>query len=209
MVETAANMPRRFGFAPTVAEMFKTPQQRVEARAALFKKIDTDSSGFISFDKWLGYIYPHICEKAAALDSTTAQSKMERSKADFQAWVVAACRSRSSMEYKELYSFLLQCFTEADTDCDGRIGAEAFDALIDVAAKAPRKFGFAPEASATYKNAADKTAARKAQFEKMDEDKSGFISFEEWLTYSYTHICLKAKILDATLPGTPPPVAAP
>merc|ERR1719437_115011 len=71
------------------------------------------------------------------------------------------------MEYKELYSFLLRCFTEADTDCDGKISAEAFDALIDVAAKAPRKFGFAPPASETYKNAAEKTAARKVMFEKV------------------------------------------
>jgi len=35
----------------------------------------------------------------------------------------------------------------------------------------------------------------------------GFISFEEWLSYSYSHICEKAKTLDATLSGTPPPIA--
>jgi len=42
-------------------------------------------------------------------------------------------RSRTSMEYKELYSFLLQCFTEADADCDGKIAANAVDVLIDTA----------------------------------------------------------------------------
>merc|ERR1712157_64129 len=80
-----------------------------------FSQIDTDASGFISFDKWVTYIYPHICEKAATLDLNKAVSQMERSKEDFRVWVVAACRSRTSMEYKELYSFLLRCFTEADT----------------------------------------------------------------------------------------------
>ena len=63
---------------------------------------------------------------------------MERSKDTFRAFIVEACRSRTGMVYKELYSHLLQCFMEADTDCEGRIGAEAFDTLVDVAARAPK-----------------------------------------------------------------------
>ena len=64
MADVAANLPRTFGFAPIAAEMFRTTEERVKARKALFAKIDTDSSGFISFDEWLGHIYPHICEQA-------------------------------------------------------------------------------------------------------------------------------------------------
>merc|ERR550532_2777175 len=43
MVEAAANLPRRFGFAPTVSEMFNTPDERIKARRALFDRIDSDS----------------------------------------------------------------------------------------------------------------------------------------------------------------------
>ena len=154
----------------------------------------------------MAYIYPHICEKAATVDLEKAESKMERSKEDFRAFIVEACRSRASMEYKELYSHLLQCFTEADTDCDGRIGAEGLDTLVDVAARAPRKFGFAPPAEETFTSTDERVAARTAMFEKMDPDGLGFISFEEFLTYFYKHICEKAKTLDDSLSGSPPPI---
>merc|ERR1712048_1152863 len=140
MVETAANLPRRFGFAPTVAEMIATHEERVAARKLLFAKIDTDASGYISFDEWLNYIFPHICGKAASIDSSKAVSQMERSKDDFRKFILSACGNRASMEYKELYAFLLHCFTEADRDYDGKITADQFDSLIDVAAKAPRRF---------------------------------------------------------------------
>jgi len=207
MVEVAANMPRRFGFAPTVAELYQTPQEKTQARRQLFAQIDTDNQGYINFDHWLSFIYPHICEKVASLDGSQAKSKMERSKADFAAWIVAACHSRHSPEYKELYSFLLHCFTEADTDGDGRIDAATFDALIDVAAKAPRRFGFAPPAFATYISPEQKAASRQAMFDQM-HDAIGYIHFEAWLNFCYTHICEKAKTLDPTLSGVPPSLSS-
>lgn len=208
MVEVAASLPRRFGFAPSVTELYKTPEDRIKARTDLFDKIDVLKSGFISFDHWMGYIYPHICEKAASLDAEKAQSKMERSQEDFKTFIVEACKSRATLEYKELYSFLLNCFTEADTDCDGKINFETFDTLVDVAAAAPRRFGFAPSSDSTYSSADARLAARKVMFEEMDTDKTGFISFEESLNYFYKHICAKAKTLDDSLSGLPPPAAS-
>jgi len=40
MVEVAASMRRRFGFATIVAELFKTPDERINARRTLFASID-------------------------------------------------------------------------------------------------------------------------------------------------------------------------
>ena len=77
---------------------------------------------------------------------------------------------------------------------------------VDVAARAPRKFGFAPPAEETFKSTDERVAARTAMFEKMDADGLGFISFEEFLTYFYKHICEKAKTLDVSLSGSPPPI---
>ena len=48
MVELAANLPRRFGFAPTVAELYSTPEERIKARSALFELIDTGKGGYVS-----------------------------------------------------------------------------------------------------------------------------------------------------------------
>ena len=71
-------------------------------------------------------------------------------------------------EYKELYMFLLKCFTEADNEGTGKIGPDKFDALVDIAAVAPRRFGFAPSAAETVMSVAEKLAARKAMFDKME-----------------------------------------
>ena len=78
--------------------------------------------------------------------------------------------------------FLVKCFTQADNEGTGKIGPDKFDALVDIAALAPRRFDFAPPAAETFKSAAEKSAARK-----------------EWLTFSYSHICEKAKTLDPAL----------
>ena len=146
--------------------------------------------------------------KAATLDLNEAVSKMEKSKEDFQSFIVAACQSHSCKGYKELYMFLLKCFTEADNEGTGKIGPDKFDALVDITAVEPRRFGFAPSAAETVMSVAEKLAARKAMFDKMDTDGSGFISFEEWLTFSYSHICEKAKTLDPALSGSVPAQSA-
>ena len=106
------------------------------------------------------------------MDQNEAMSKMERSKEDLQSFIVAACRSRSCKEYKELYMFLLKCFTEADNEGTGKIGPDKFDALVDIAAVAPRRFGFAPSAAETVMSVAEKLADRKAMFDKMETDGS-------------------------------------
>ena len=90
--------------------------------------------------------------------------------------VVSARSTRSS-------TCLLKCFTEADNEGASKIGPDKFDGLVDIAAFAPHRFGFAPPAAEAFKSAAEKSAARKAMFEKMDTDGVGFISFEEWFAH--------------------------
>lgn len=204
MVEMAGAIPRNFGFAPTSVEQFGTAKQRAEYRRELFKKIDVHGRGNISFNDWLSYTYSHIQEKVKSLDSNV-QLHMD-TQDHFSKWVVAACRDRKSVEYKDLYNYLLAVFVEADGDNDGLVRFSEFDQMIEIAAAAPRKFGYAPATKDMHKSADDRLKHRKDMFDAMDTDKSGTITFEEWLTFSYTHICSKAKTLDDTMSGKPPPV---
>lgn len=201
LVERAGSLPRKFGFAPTSAEMYATPAQRQEGRQAMFKAMNTSGSGFIAFDEWLTFSIEHISQKATLLDVDDSKSKMEKSPEDFKQFVIAACRSQTSAEYKELYHFLLACFTEADSDHDGRVGPKEFDAMIEIAAAAPRRFGFAPPSNQMFASAAERMAAREKMFAEMDVDKSGFIAFDEWLEFCYVHIQGKAQILDEASAG--------
>jgi len=208
VVERAASLPRKWGFAPTTLEMFKTEDERKAFRQKSFKEINKSGSGAIHFDEWLDWSYTHICAKAGTLDISQAQSKMETSAADFKAWVIAAAKSRESPEYKELYHFLHDCFMRADDKQTGLVDVDGFDKMIETAAVAPRKFGFAPPANKTYKSDEERFAARSSMFEQIaSRNRRSFrdkIPFQSWLAWSYAHICAKAKELDPSLTGLPP-----
>jgi Ca2+-binding EF-hand superfamily protein len=203
LIEAAASLPKRFGYAPSTPELYATDWDRLKSRMALFKslgpkkapKIDHSSLEaeyeYISFDMWLNYAITHITEKAKLLKDVDPTSKMDRTAGDFQQFIINACTSRSTTEYKEFYHFVLMCFTEADTDLDGLIDFESFFKLIDIAAAAPRRFGFAPPASEIYQSEHQQREARAEIFAQIDVNKTGYIDFDSWLHYIYTHICEK------------------
>mmetsp|Transcript_68410 Transcript_68410/g.154943 ORF Transcript_68410/g.154943 Transcript_68410/m.154943 type:complete len:329 (+) Transcript_68410:60-1046(+) len=176
LVERAASLPRRWGFAPTSSELFHSSEERREHRKREFAKINTSCSGHIAFDEWLAWSYDHICEKAPQLDAEPPRSRMESGKEDFKKFIIAAVRSRHSPEYKELYHFLQECFTKADKDMDGRVSRKEFDELIEIAASAPRRFGFAPPSQKSYRGKAERLLARWKMVEAIHAEDSGFIS---------------------------------
>eukprot|EP00418_Pyrodinium_bahamense_P096211 CAMPEP_0179045534 /NCGR_PEP_ID=MMETSP0796-20121207/18226_1 /TAXON_ID=73915 /ORGANISM="Pyrodinium bahamense, Strain pbaha01" /LENGTH=391 /DNA_ID=CAMNT_0020741941 /DNA_START=44 /DNA_END=1220 /DNA_ORIENTATION=+ len=176
LVERAAFLPRKWGFAPTSAEMFRSAAERREYRCREFAEINTSKSGYISFEEWLKWCYGHICEKAAILHVKESRSKMETNKEDFREFIIAAVKSRNSCEYKELHHFLQDSFTRADKDLDGLIGPKEFDELIEITATAPRRFGFAPPSSRTYKGRAERFAARLKMFTAMRVGESSAVS---------------------------------
>lgn len=199
LVERAGSLPRKWGFAPTTLEMFKTPEQRIAFRTKIFNDINKAKSGSIYFDEWMDWCYEHVCQKARTLNEAEAQSKMETSAQDFSAWVLAAASSRESPEYKELYHFLHECFMRADDDNSGLVDMWEFDKMIELAAAAPRRFGFAPPTNKTYKNDEERIAARKVMFDaiaaKNQRNFRDKIGFNAWLEWAYAHICEKAKML--------------
>merc|ERR550539_1398471 len=104
---------------------------------------------------------------------------------EFVEFLKAATSSTTSPEHKDLYFHLLRCFTDADSTMSGIIDAEGFDKLIDIAAIAPRKYGFAPSSAKMFKNEAERKASRAALFRKIDKDGGGTISFDEFLAWAF------------------------
>ena len=103
--------------------------------------------------------------------------------------------NKSNPEYRELYFFLLKCFTDADKDRSGGVDPVGFDAMIEQAAAAPRRFGLAPPSSVMFKTDAERLAKRTEYFKTMDVNNDGTISFDEWLTYAVNHIIGKVATL--------------
>ena len=77
-----------------------------------------------------------------------------------------------------------------------QIGADGFRGLINIAAAAPRKFGFATNDAAMHGSVDERRAARASLFRNIVADGNGLISFKEFLGWAVSHIA--AKIAEGT-----------
>ncbi len=78
---------------------------------------------------------------------------------------------------------------------NGAVGHVEFDKMVELAVIAPRRFGLAPSTESMFKNDADRVATRKREFDNMDVKKTGYITFDEWLSYAMEHIIKKVATL--------------
>eukprot|EP00928_Gymnodinium_smaydae_P089745 TRINITY_DN73657_c0_g1_i1.p1 TRINITY_DN73657_c0_g1~~TRINITY_DN73657_c0_g1_i1.p1 ORF type:complete len:198 (-),score=36.41 TRINITY_DN73657_c0_g1_i1:59-652(-) len=174
------------------------------------KKIDEKSTEnafeYLTFSMWLEYAVSHVKEKARGLDDINPASKMNQSAAEFKEFMESAFESRTSQEYKELYHFVLQCFSRADTNLDGLIDFDGFDSFITYAEHTPRRFGFPPLCKSMSGSGEPDRAARQVIFDIVDVDKKGYVDFSACLEYVYTQLCEQV----VRKKGTPSiPLAAP
>lgn len=194
LIEEAAYLPRKHGFAPQTKDLYSTDEARKEARQKLFNEMDSNKDGHITFEEWLAFAFKHINEKMHLLSKDFLGGK-EANKDEFVAFIKKATADKSSPEYKELFYFLLKCFVDADKDYDGAVQPKEFDAMIEMAAATPRRLGLAPQTSALYKTDNERLEKRKEFFRVMDTNNDGNISFDEWLKYATDHIIEKiAKV---------------
>jgi len=194
MVEKAGAFPRAHGLAPLTGDIFPTAAARVQGRRRHFEAMAA-GQGSVSFEQWLEFTYTHVCAKVRGLgEAAVPKPRMKpssMSRSEFVAFCRRAMSDKSSQEYEALYQFLLQCFTVADSDYDGKVDAEEFDMMVELAAKDVRRLGLAPTHKQTYRNGTERRAARTQLFDQINADRSGYISFEEWLEYALRHIAGK------------------
>ena len=193
LIEEAAALPRKYGYAPKTEFLYASDSMRKTARAQMFKDMNTANDGYITFEEWLNFSVQHIMGKVATLDKNMLSGK-DVSKEEFIDFIKKAVH-KTTPEYRSLYFFLLKCFSDADRDRDGAVNSKEFDAMIEIAAEVPRRFGLAPSSSQMFRNAAERIAKRKEYFNTMDLNKDGTISFDEWLNYAYEHIVAKVAAL--------------
>ena len=189
LIEEAAYLPRKHGFAPKSKDLYATDDARKEARDKLFKEMDSNHDGHITFEEWLAFAFKHIGEKLSLLNKDLLGGK-EATKDEFVAFSKKAV-DRSTPEYRELFCFLLKCFFDADKDYDGAVQPLEFDAMIEMAAATPRRLGLAPATSSLYKTDAERVEKRREYFRTMDTNNDGNISFDEWLQYVIDHMIAK------------------
>jgi len=182
MIEAAAALPKQFGYKWWEGDSASDEAARKAARAELFKKIDENNDGGISFDEWLSFAIAHYKTQTAGLGKSLDQEEK-----DTFVGVCKKCTENSSAEYRRLYWFHWACFQAADADRDGMVSGDEFNKMIDMATGAQKRFGM----EVPFQSADE----RKAMFAKMDENGDGSISFDEWLAFSLENIINKVAAL--------------
>jgi len=193
MIEEAAALPRRYGYAPASKDMYPTDLDRRSARSQMFLAMNTAKDGYITLEEWIQFSRNHIMSKVGSL-SKDILAGHNATKEEFEDFIKKAV-NKSTPEYRDLYFFLLKCFVDADKDRDGAVLPAEFDRMIEVAAAAPRRFGLAPPSSTMFKSDAERLATRIEYFKTMDINDDGTISFDEWLNYATSHIVGKVATL--------------
>ena len=192
LVEEAAALPRKYGYAPQASDMYPTAEARKAARAQMFRDMNTHHAGFITLAEWLDYSLKHIKGKAKALPKDYLEGAC--TKDEFITFIKKAVK-KSNPEFKELYFFLLAIFTDADSNHDGAVSYRGFDHMIELAAAAPRKHGLAPPSNVMFKTESDRLAKHLGIFKRLDTNADNNISFDQWLNYALTHIMGKVANL--------------
>ena len=166
LIEEAAALPRRYGFAPKAEDMYKTDTDRKAARAKMFLEMNTAKDGYITLEEWMDFSRNHIMSKVHTLskDILAGQNATKEEFVDF----IKKAVNKSTPEYRDLYFFLLKCFVDADKDRDGAVNVEGFDIMIEQAAAAPRRYGLAPASSTMFKTDAERLTKHAEYFKQMD-----------------------------------------
>merc|ERR1711887_266839 len=138
LIDTAASIPRMYGYAPEDAELYKTEEEKEQARQKMFDSMDLKATGVITVDEWLKFCIEHIIAKAATL--ATHPILDHGNLEEFKAFVKAAFVIGSSAN-TEMYWFLVELFTESDSDRDGIVMLSDFSGMLDEALKTPKKLG--------------------------------------------------------------------
>merc|ERR1712217_179779 len=80
-------------------------------------------------------------------------------------------------------------------DFDGLVKVDTFDDMVERAGALPRKWGFAPTTSEMFKNPEKQKVFREKIFKEINVSGTGAIPFDEWLDWSYSHVCKKGDEL--------------
>merc|ERR1712168_1797051 len=122
MISAAAALPKKFGF-----------DWWQGSPADMFKAIDENGDGSVSFDEWLSFAYKNY---QGQKDLPAAFDKEEKDQ------FVADCKENTASEsYKKIYWFSWKCFQAADADRDGKVSDDEFNKMVDMATAAQKRFG--------------------------------------------------------------------
>merc|ERR1711868_277928 len=116
LVDKAASITRAYGYAPPDSELYKTEEERDLARKKMFDSMDLKSTGVITFDEWYRFSMEHIAAKTATI---APHPILDHGSKEQYVEFIKKATDASSAENLEMYWFLVEIFTDADSNKDG------------------------------------------------------------------------------------------
>merc|ERR1711945_4028 len=179
LIDAAASMPRAYGYAPADSDLYKTDAEKDAARQKMFDSMDLKATGVITFDEWLKFCREHIASKTATMDPHPIidQGTVD----EYKKFIKQAVTNSSSAEAVELYWYMLEIFTDHDTDKDGIIKLEEFNAMMKECLVVPLKHELPVPCCEQF----------EVLFKKYDPRNDGRLTVDEWMSLAREEVYKK------------------
>merc|ERR1711875_121856 len=166
LIDKAASIPRAYGYAPPDSELYKSDEERDLARKKMFDSMDLKSTGVITFDEWYRFSMEHIAAKTATI--------------------------APSAENLEMYWFLVEIFTDADSNKDGLITKRAFQAMMAKLLETPVKHQLShPDKEMTQEDEDKKIAHMEKLLVENNPRKDEKMTLDEWVQFAMEKVLKK------------------
>merc|ERR1712154_508748 len=161
------------------SDLYKTEEDKDAARQKMFDSMDLKSTGVITFDEWLKFCREHIAAKTATMDPHPIidQGSVE----EYKKFVETAINKSDSAESLELYWYMLEIFTEHDSDKDGIIKLAEYPSMIKKFLATPQKHSLPVPAEDQF----------EALFKKYDPRNDGRLTVDEWMSLAKEEVFKK------------------
>merc|ERR1712243_373544 len=180
LIDAAATMPRAYGYAPADSDLYKTDADKDAARQKMFDSMDLKATGVITFDEWLKFSREHIAAKTDTMDPHPIidQGSVE----EYKKFIKTAIEKSNSAESLELYWYMLEIFTEHDTDKDGIIKLAEYPAMMKEFLATPQKHSLSVPAEDQF----------ETLFKKYDPRNDGRLTVDEWMSLAKEEVYKKS-----------------
>jgi len=182
LVDKAASIPRAYGYAPPDSELYKSDEERDAARKKMFDSMDLKSTGVITFDEWYRFSMEHIAAKTATIAPHPILD--HGAKEEYLEFIKKASDTKNP-ENLELYWFLVEIFTDEDSNKDGLITKRAFPAMMAKLLETPMKHQLShPEKEMTQEDEDKKNAHLEKLLVENNPRKDEKMTLDEWVQFA-------------------------
>jgi len=186
LFDMAVSIPRMYGNAPVETELYKTDEEKDQARQNMFDSMDIRGTGVITFTEWYQFSIKHLFAKTAKFylhPLLDASDKLQ-----FMGFIKDALVPGSS-ESTELYRFLVEVFAEHDVDKDGFITIKEFPAMINEVLKIPKKVSLVHSVMKQEDDDVGSDQYQGAMFKSYSTQNR--LSLDEWLKLTIRDVYMK------------------